>query len=137
MTPHFMSNEGRRVYRDVFGRDDLAEPDLSDGEVARQTRRAIGKFPDSATPEKMMCLDAAQRLECVAPVRLLAVFPSEECGCPEELWAIGEERVIIHLEEDGGGEIHYPAADGDVETIYVPGAKMMGDLRSEMFRRFS
>lgn len=67
-----------------------------------------------------------------APIRLLARLPSDECGCPEELWHVDGIEVLIHLEEDGRSEIFIFLGDDTVEeTVYFP--KDINELRAHMF----
>lgn len=37
---------------------------------------------------------------------LLEVRTDEDCGCPEELWLMGDLEVTLHLEKNGQGHIH-------------------------------
>ena len=41
----------------------------------------------------------------------LAALPSEECGCPEEIWVASGIIVLIHFEEDGTAEAHFDGGD--------------------------
>ena len=52
------------------------------------------------------------------PVQLLACVPSEDCGCPEEIWRINGIDVLIHLEEDGTGEMFVFAGDYEIEEKF-------------------
>lgn len=69
-----------------------------------------------------------------APIELLARVPSEECGCPEELWSIDGIIYLIHMEEAvGTGEIFTFA--GDEETERTVSAITLDHLRAAMFRQ--
>lgn len=65
------------------------------------------------------------------PIALLAREPSEECGCPEELWRIDGMIYLIHLEANGTGEIF---CFGDDEVEFQSPAQTLDDLRAEMFK---
>lgn len=75
--------------------------------------------PPPVTPDK------------TSPVQLLACVPSEECGCPEELWRIDGWEVLIHFEEDGSSEMFIYGGDFELERS-VQACDMM-ELRSQMF----
>lgn len=69
-----------------------------------------------------------------APIELLARLPSEECGCPEELWNIEGLLYLIHLEDKAGtGEIFIFA--GDWEQEYSVQADTLDALRAVMFAK--
>lgn len=71
-----------------------------------------------------------------APIELLARLPSEECGCPEELWRVEGLIVLIHMEEaEGKGEIF--VFGGDWESEDVVNARDLPSLRAEMFARLA
>lgn len=70
-----------------------------------------------------------------SPVTLLAALPSEDCGCPEELWRIGTVEMLIHMEQNGDGHILLFTGDDDREWIVA--ARDMNDLRAEMFSHLS
>ena len=65
------------------------------------------------------------------PIELLARVPSEECGCPEELWRIDGLIVLIHMEEGKTSEIHIYY--GDDEQTHVVIAESLEQLRAKMF----
>ena len=67
----------------------------------------------------------------VAPIELLARLPSDDCGCPEEHWRIDGFDYLIHLEEDGTGDMMIFA--GDFEADCNVATTSMDDLRSQMF----
>jgi hypothetical protein len=70
-----------------------------------------------------------QILESGLQCQLLEQRPSEECGCPEELWLMGNLEVTIHLEDDGSGHIIADAGDWDADLdVECDG---MADLRSK------
>lgn len=54
---------------------------------------------------------------------LLEQRPSEDCGCPEELWMMGNLEVILHLEEDDSGHIIADAGDWEGD-LFVDRANM-------------
>lgn len=60
---------------------------------------------------------------------LLEQRPSEDCGCPEELWLMGNLEATIHLEADGTGHIFIDSGDWDhdFETTH----NGMADLRQK------
>lgn len=66
---------------------------------------------------------------CDFECELLEQRPSEECGCPEELWLMGNIEVTLHLEADGTGHILLDAGDWehDWETAHTG----MADLRQK------
>lgn len=53
---------------------------------------------------------------------------NEDCGCPEEVWIMGNIEVTLHLEEDGSGHIIYNA-DGDQDE-WAGNTTGMADLRT-------
>lgn len=62
---------------------------------------------------------------------LIEARPSEQCGCPEELWRVGSLEVLIHLEENGEGHIIIDAGDWDSEgEVTTTGIE---DLRQQAF----
>ena len=62
---------------------------------------------------------------------LIEARPSEECGCPEELWRLGTIEVLIHLEENGEGHIFIDAGDWEIDRE-VP-TTGINDLRNQAF----
>lgn len=67
------------------------------------------------------------------PIQLLAALPSEDCGCPEELWQMDGIMYLIHMEEnDSTGEIFTFAGDFETETLVQ--CDTIEDLRAEMFQ---
>lgn len=67
-----------------------------------------------------------------APIELLARVPSEECGCPEELWRVDGLIYLIHMElEAGTGEIF--GFWGDEYPEWIVQANSIDELRAEMF----
>ncbi|OUV22139.1 MAG: hypothetical protein CBC55_04935 [Gammaproteobacteria bacterium TMED95] len=48
---------------------------------------------------------------------LVKVGLSDECGCPEEEWIIGQLHTIIHMEPDTGGHIFIDCGDWDDEKL--------------------
>ena len=57
--------------------------------------------------------------------------PSEECGCPEELWRVGSLEALMHLEENGNGHIIIDAGDWELERdVTTTGIE---DLRRQAF----
>jgi len=68
-----------------------------------------------------------------APIELLARLPSDECGCPEELWRIDGLIILIHFEADGSCEMHTYAGDWE-STNHFTGMHTMAELRAEMFK---
>lgn len=66
-----------------------------------------------------------------APVQLLACVPSEECGCPEELWRIDGLDCLIHFEADGSSEAFIFAGDWEDERGFQ--ARDMAELRAHLF----
>ena len=67
-----------------------------------------------------------------APIEMLARVPSEECGCPEELWRIDGILLLLHLEEDGDSDAFIFAGDWDAETTIK--AHDLDDLRAKSFQ---
>lgn len=70
-----------------------------------------------------------------APVRLTACLPSEECGCPEEVWVIDGVTAVIHFEEDRSSDILL--FGGDWEDQFRADCPSMAHLRAELFRVMS
>lgn len=71
-----------------------------------------------------------------APIELLARVPSEECGCPEELWRYEGLIVLLHLErEKGTGEFFVWAGDWESEAS-LP-AHSLAHLRAQVFARLA
>ncbi|WP_306131011.1 hypothetical protein [Roseovarius sp. MMSF_3350] len=60
-------------------------------------------------------------------MKLLESGASEDCGCPEELWQIGNLAVLIHLEADGDG--HVIVYGGDFEYERNVSCRGIEDLR--------
>lgn len=60
---------------------------------------------------------------------LLSQHASEECGCPEETWLMGNVEVTLHMEEDGSGHILLDA--GDWEYDWETAHEGMADLRQK------
>lgn len=60
---------------------------------------------------------------------LIEARPSEECGCPEELWMMGSLEVLIHFEADGSG--HIIADAGDWQHDFFADCADMSDLRQQ------
>ncbi|WP_321832282.1 hypothetical protein [Thalassovita sp.] len=63
------------------------------------------------------------------PVALLARLPSDDCGCPEELWRIDGLLLLIHFEADREGEAVLYAGDWEQETSIE--ARSLDDLRAK------
>ena len=66
-----------------------------------------------------------------APVELLACVPSDECGCPEEVWRIDGIDALIHFEADGSSEGFLFAGDWEAERQFD--CATMADLRASLF----
>jgi hypothetical protein len=67
-----------------------------------------------------------------APIELLAQVPSDECGCPEEIWRVDGVLYLIHMETEAStGEIF--AFFGDAEEEHLVKASTLAELRAEMF----
>lgn len=60
---------------------------------------------------------------------LLEERPSEDCGCPEELWVMGSLEVTIHLEDNGEGHVIADAGDWDGDLFVT--CSGMADLRKQ------
>ena len=71
-----------------------------------------------------------------APVRMIAALPSEECGCPEELWIVNTFEVLIHFEASGASEMFVYTGDYEIEKSFE-GCRNMNDLRAKMFQFFA
>ena len=88
--------------------------------------------------EEMNCIRVAGYLKPTdgkAPVELLARVPSDECGCPEELWRIDGLLLLFHFEADGTSEAFIFA--GDFETETALNAVSLDDLRAKAFQWFA
>lgn len=70
-----------------------------------------------------------------APISILARTPSDECGCPEELWRIDGIELLFHFEEDGKSEAFIFAGDWEMETTLQ--ARSLDDLRAKAFQWFA
>lgn len=70
-----------------------------------------------------------------APVELLARLPSEECGCPEELWRIDGIDLLFHFEHDGKSHAMIFAGDFEIEKEIE--ATTLNDLRAKAFQWFA
>ncbi|WP_157960089.1 hypothetical protein [Albibacillus kandeliae] len=70
-----------------------------------------------------------------APITLLARVPSDECGCPEELWRIEGFDLLFHFEADGRSEVFIFAGDWEQETTLE--ARSLDDLRAKAFQWFA
>ncbi|MFV1719067.1 MULTISPECIES: hypothetical protein, partial [unclassified Phaeobacter] len=66
------------------------------------------------------------------PISILARVPSDECGCPEELWRIDGLDLLFHFEEDGQSEAFIFAGDWEMETTLL--ARSLDDLRAKAFQ---
>ncbi|WP_371398883.1 hypothetical protein [Marinovum algicola] len=70
-----------------------------------------------------------------APISMLGRLPSEECGCPEELWRLDGIDLLFHFEEDGQSEAFIFAGDWELETTLQ--ARSLDDLRAKSFQWFA
>lgn len=70
-----------------------------------------------------------------APIELLARVPSDECGCPEELWRIDGIDLLFHFEADGTSEAFLFLGDDELETALI--ASTLDDLRAKAFGWFA
>lgn len=70
------------------------------------------------------------------PIRMLARLPSEECGCPEELWHIEGVILLIHMEDEGKQSDMFLFA-GDWEKEISVDAENLNELRAKGFQWFS
>jgi len=69
------------------------------------------------------------------PIKMLGRLPSEECGCPEELWRIEGIDLLFHFEADGKSEAFVFAGDFEAETTLT--ARTLNDLRAKAFQWFA
>ena len=67
----------------------------------------------------------------VPSVQLVACVPSEECGCPEEIWIIDGLEAVIHFEPDGSSEGFISAGDWEVHRTFR--SRSMAELRAQLF----
>lgn len=65
------------------------------------------------------------------PVRLHARVPSDECGCPEELWTVDGLQLLFHFEDDGPCDAFIFAGDWEMETTIE--AETLDELRALSF----
>lgn len=70
-----------------------------------------------------------------APVRMMARVPSDECGCPEELWIIDGITLLFHLEEDADSDAFIFTGEFEAETSIK--ARDLDDLRAKAFQWFA
>lgn len=70
-----------------------------------------------------------------APIEMLARLPSEECGCPEEVWSIEGIILLFHFEPDGTSDAFIFAGDLELENHFV--ARDLHDLRAKSFQWFA
>lgn len=67
----------------------------------------------------------------LAPIEMLARVPSDECGCPEELWRIDGFDLLFHFEADGTSEAFLFTGDDELQTTLL--AATLDDLRAKAF----
>lgn len=79
--------------------------------------------------------NAPEVTDCPAPIELLARVPSDECGCPEELWRIEGIDLLFHFEDDGTSDAFIFAGDFELETALQ--ATTLDDLRAKAFQWFA
>ena len=65
------------------------------------------------------------------PIEMLARVPSEECGCPEEIWNFEGLILIFHFEEDGNSEACIFAGDWETEKAFS--SPTLDHLRADAF----
>lgn len=82
-----------------------------------------------------MRVSAALTPTGTTPIYILARVPSDECGCPEELWRIDGLDLLFHFEEDGQSEAFIFAGDWEMETTLQ--ARSLDDLRAKAFQWFA
>lgn len=70
-----------------------------------------------------------------APIEMLAQVPSDDCGCPEEVWRLNGIDLLFHFEEDGSSEAFLFAGDWELETTLQ--ARSLDDLRAKAFQWFA
>lgn len=70
-----------------------------------------------------------------APIEILARVPSDECGCPEELWRLDGIDLLFHFEDDGSSDAFIFAGDWELETALK--ARSLDDLRAKAFQWFA
>ncbi|MFZ5704947.1 MAG: hypothetical protein ACOY5R_06730 [Pseudomonadota bacterium] len=51
-------------------------------------------------------------------IRFEVVRASEECGCPEEEWVVGNCTLIMHFEDDGSIHGLLDAGDWDADKTF-------------------
>jgi len=78
---------------------------------------------------------AAPEVTGSAPIAMLARVPSDECGCPEEVWRLNGIDLLFHFEEDGSSEAFLFAGDWELETTLQ--ARSLDDLRAKAFQWFA
>lgn len=66
-----------------------------------------------------------------APIRMLGRVPSEECGCPEELWSYEGLILLFHFEEDGSSDAFLFAGDWEMGAHFE--ARTLDHLRAAAF----
>ncbi|KPU83726.1 hypothetical protein JI58_07840 [Marinosulfonomonas sp. PRT-SC04] len=108
--------------------------------MSKNTRHAFtGKHYLSARGrEELISLrigKAPEVTEGPAPVEMLARVPSEECGCPEELWRIDSLELLFHFEADGDSDAFIFGGDFELETTLR--ARNLNDLRAKSFQWFA
>lgn len=95
----------------------------------------IGKHyvsPDGAEALRGLRVSSGVKPTGTAPISLLARVPSDECGCPEELWRIDGIELLFHFEDDGPCDAFIFAGDWDAETSID--ADTLDDLRAKAFQ---
>lgn len=65
------------------------------------------------------------------PIEMLARVPSEECGCPEELWSFDGLLLLFHFEADGTSDAFIFAGEWEKETSFR--ARNLDELRALSF----
>lgn len=91
--------------------------------------------PKGAETLAELRVSAAPKLTGKTPVELLARVPSEECGCPEELWRIDGLDLLFHFEADGTSEAFIFAGEFELQTTLK--ARSLDDLRAKAFQWFA
>lgn len=64
---------------------------------------------------------------------MIASLPSEDCGCPEEVWSIHGIIYVIHFESDGSGELTSFEGEDDAQQTPYDDVQDMNHLRVKMF----
>ncbi len=99
-----------------------------------QARGPIYISPEGIEAIAMLRLsrDVPAATTTTPPAQLLACLPSDECGCPEEIWRVDGIDCLIHFEANGSSEAFLFAGEWEAERTFQ--SRNMAELRAHLFR---